>query len=227
MILVSILILVIICFTAKIFFSKEEKKLAWSLSFCNSLSLSALGMYYLSQNLPRFPNLFVFGDYGRAPFHGTSNFSVMVNIWFALANIVDLVFGSLYYPKYLNLLSAWIHHIVFIWIMFTAATGNGIFLQTTPFGIGFCLMLIEEIPTFLLALGSIVPSCRTDIGFGATFFILRILYQLYFIIYAWRSKTDGLIHILYLLTLCLHLHWFYNWAVKYGFSTKREKPKCI
>lgn len=60
------------------------------------------------------------------------------------------------------------------------------------------------------------PSCRTDIGFGTSFFLLRIVYHSYFTAYAAYSRMSGTVIVLYLLTLALHLSWFYSWATKYG-----------
>lgn len=142
--------------------------------------------------------------------------AVVTCIWFGLANIVDLLFGILYYRKYLGLLTAYFHHSVFIWMMYCGTTGNTGLGKTTVFAPAFEFMLIEEIPTFLLALGSVFPQFRTDLGFGITFFLLRICYHAYFLAYTYYSGTDGLVIFLFSLTMVMHLNWFYTWVTKYG-----------
>lgn len=221
-------ILLVVVVLGLTFFGKNEKKLAWTISVVNSGAMSVVGVIYLWRKLDTFPLLFTFADYGVRPFHGLDNVAVLVTVWFALANIVDLLFGLVYYPKQLGLLTAHIHHSVFIWIMWTSSTGNGLFLTANPFAPAFSLMLIEEIPTFLLALGSIVPALRTDIGFGATFFLLRIVYHIFIFAYALKSGVETVVAVLYTLTLTLHLFWFYGWVTKYsGIGGKKNKPKAV
>ena len=47
--------------------------------------------------------------------------------------------------------------------MIISTTGNGFFMTAIPFASSFVFMLIEEFPTFLLALGSVYPSLRTGL----------------------------------------------------------------
>jgi hypothetical protein len=208
------------------FYRSDNKKLAWTLSAVNSFAMSVAGVYYLYQKVPQYDNFFFLGNNGRTPWYGSSNFCTLINLWFALANIFDLVFGTVFYPKYMGLLTGYIHHSVFIWIMLTSATGNGLFIQTAKFAPAFSLMLIEEIPTFLLALGSIFSAFRSDLGFGATFFLFRICYHSYGFFYAFRSGADAPLLGMYSMTLALHLFWFYGWFSKYsGLFQKGEKKK--
>ena len=103
-----------------------------------------------------------------------------------------------------------------MWILITSMTGNGGFARFAPFASGFVYMFIEELPTFLLALGAVFPSFRTDIGFGVTFFWLRLVYHFYMLAYSVYLRTDAIIPFLYVLTLALHVYWYYNWMRKYG-----------
>jgi hypothetical protein len=70
-------------------------------------------------------------------------------------------------------------------------------------------------------IGSVFPSMRTDLGFGATFFIFRICYHAYIFAYAIYSQVYTPIIIMYALTLILHINWFYTWMIKYGFKGKK------
>jgi hypothetical protein len=150
------------------------------------------------------------------------NFAALTTLWFGLACAFDLLFGMIFYSKHLQLLTAYVHHIVFMWISFTSVTGKGGFLTCTPFAPSFVLMLIEELPTFLLALGSVFPAYRTDYGFGVTFFLLRLVYHSYNLAYSIRNGTESVITVLYVLSFLLHVNWFHGW-VKMMMKPKKAK----
>ena len=196
----------------------EEKKLAWIISLLNSFVMMIVGVIYLVAKAPEFPNLFTYGVADNIEvFHSpTTNFTALTCLWFAVANIFDLIFGFFYYRKYLDILTAYIHHSVFIWLCFAGSTGNGILMTVRPFSSSFLLCLIEEFPTFLLALGSVFPTCRTNYGFGISFFLLRIIYHAYFLTYAFYAGAEMPVLVLFLLTSILHINWFQNWLRKYG-----------
>jgi len=217
------LVLVLICAYAKANF-KDEKKLAWILSIFNSGITMTVGAVYLSVKQAQFTRAFYFQPGGWSLFHGVDNVGALICLWFGMANVVDLVFGLVFYRKQLGLITAYIHHTVFIWMMVVASTGNGGFMTMNKFTPAFCSMLIEELPTFLLALGSVNSTFRTDLGFGVTFFILRICYHGWFFAYAIYSKTDKMMIGLYALTMTMHLNWFYAWVTKYGVKLFK-KPK--
>jgi hypothetical protein len=189
------------------------------------------GAAYLVVKVPAFEHLFISGggaDIALSFFHEpTNNFTFLICLWFGMVNVFDIVVGHFFYPKYLGLLTGYVHHIVFIWTMLASTTGNGLFMTTRPFATPFVFMLIEEFPTFLLALGSMFPRLRTDAGFGLSFFLLRIVYHSYFACYAFLNShvVDGAILVLYAMTLAMHLNWFYSWVTKYGksFLGKIEK----
>mmetsp|Transcript_1085 Transcript_1085/g.1216 ORF Transcript_1085/g.1216 Transcript_1085/m.1216 type:complete len:274 (-) Transcript_1085:1450-2271(-) len=207
---------------------KEQKRLGWIISLLNSLVMTILGVIYLSAKLPIFENLFLFGETASEIFHErTSNFSAMTCLWFAIANILDICLGLIYYKKYLGLLTAYIHHSVFIWTMYACTTGDGIFMTIRPFSGTFCICLIEEVPTFLLALGSVFPVFRTDYGFGLTFFLLRILYHAYFAAFAFRTMCAIPVLVLFICTFTLHFFWFKTWINKYGFFAEKISAKKI
>jgi len=101
-------------------------------------------------------------------------------------------------------------------MMIACTTGHGGVIEVTPFASAFASMLIEELPTFLLALGSIFPACRSDIGFGLTFFVLRLLLHMIFLIFAILVGVDHSVAVLYAFTMAMHINWFYVWMTKYG-----------
>jgi hypothetical protein len=214
-------------FTSK-HYVPEQKRRAWLISLINSFVMMVLGIIFLAAKIPIFDGMFTWGAESAAIFHEqTSNFTALTCLWFAIANILDLILGLVYYRKQLGLLTAYIHHSVFIWIMLACTTGNGIFTEMRPFSGTFAVCLIEELPTFLLALGSVFPSCRSDYGFGLTFFSFRILYHSYFMSFAFKSWVDPPILILFVCTFSLHFFWFKTWINKYGMYGPSKKTKDI
>ena len=212
-------------FIGKIFVT-EQKRVAWLISLINSFVMTILGLIYLAAKIPVMDGLFRYGQDAAVIFHEpTSNFSAMTCLWFAIANILDLTFGFMYYRKYLGVLTAYIHHSVFIWTMYACTTGNGILFEMQPFSGTFCVCLIEELPTFLLALGSVFPIFRTDYGFGLTFFLLRILYHAYFLTFAFHMWVGNPVKVLFVCTFALHFTWFQTWINKYGMYAPKKALK--
>ena len=197
---------------------KEPRRLSWVISLLNSSVMTIVGIIYLTAMAQTSSNLFLYGEQNSFDvFHApTTNFTALACLWFALANIFDLIFGFIFYRKYLDVLTAYIHHTLFIWLCLAGSTGNGLFITVRPFSSSFLLCLIEEFPTFLLALGSVIPAFRTNYGFGISFFLLRILYHAYFASYALIAGAELPVLILFLLTSILHINWFQNWLRKYG-----------
>jgi len=208
---------------------KEEKRLAWCISILNSALMSVVGVIYLIVKLPSLAVSVSAGTSFRS-LHHVDNFCIVVCTWFAVSNAFDILFGLIYYRKYLGILTAYIHHTLYIWLMFFSCTGNGLFVTCRPFASAFVLCTIEEIPTFLLALGSLFKSLRTDLGFGITFALLRLLLHVVLLAIAAdpRGRCDTPILVLYGLTLTLHVNWFYGWASKYSsYKAKSDKEKKL
>lgn len=209
--------LVIGC-TATVFLRQNPKRLGWVISLVNSFVLMVVGAVYSVVKIPTFNRFWWFGDNGRALFHSVDNVAVLVCIWFVLANISDILFGLLFYRQYLDPLTAYAHHTVYVWLLLTAITGNGGFATFEPFATGIVYMFVEEVPTFLLAFGAVFPSCRTDVGFGVTFFSLRLVYHAYMLLYSLTLGVDTVIPVMFCLTFILHMYWFHAWMRKYGWK---------
>ncbi|CEL63474.1 putative protein [Rhizoctonia solani AG-1 IB] len=81
--------------------------------------------------------------------------------------ISDLLVGSIFYRQHITLATGWTHHILyFLLIQYITSVGWSNI---------FCLALIMEIPTMLLALGSLDQRLRNDYLFAVVFFSTRIL----------------------------------------------------
>lgn len=217
-------VILILCLVSKLIV-REEKKLAWVITLFNSGLLSLVGISYAIIKLPYHWPAFTFQPGHREIFHSIDNISALMCLWFALANAADLLYGFLFYRKYVQLLSGWAHHVVFIWIMYMCTTGDGIFLTIQPFAATFAMSSLEEIPTFLLALGALNPQLRTDLGFGITFFIFRIVYHFYLMYAGWISGYDITLRVLHALTFALHVSWFNSWRKNYAKYRKQQLEK--
>jgi lysylphosphatidylglycerol synthetase-like protein (DUF2156 family) len=216
-------------------FADERRRLSWFISLLGSSSMTVLGSIYLVHLYPRYPGMFSMDlSMDSSLFLAADNFAAYVCLWFALINIFDLVLGAVFYRQYLDVLTALIHHPIFIWVMYSCCTGRVPSFSAEgavgpPYARLFLLMAIEEVPTFLLALGAVFPSCRSDLGFGLSFFFLRLVYHVYFFIYAVRISVPPVAIVLLVLTTLLHAFWFKNWVVKHGrrafFGSKGDKKK--
>ena len=97
------------------------------------------------------------------------------------------------------------HHIFYLGVLAWALSSH--------FTLGFCLFLPLEIPTFILAVGSLYPQRRSDWLFGLTFFITRICYHLLLFLLVWEIKDPRLpVWVVVAVTFLLHVYWFVLWV---------------
>jgi len=208
--------------------TKDEKikRLSWMISLLNSVAMTSFGVYYAVKTFHKFPQLRSFDtSKGREVFQNVTDCNILVAIWFSIANVADLVFGLLCYAKYLDPLTAWVHHIIYIWIMIASTTGHGGFMTCEYFAATFSIMLLEELPTAILALGHVFPSLRSDWGFGSTFFVLRLCYHIYMASYAFLSGVETIVTVLFCLTTCMHAYWFYGWVTMMKKNERKRKRR--
>jgi hypothetical protein len=167
--------------------------------------------------------------------YSQSNIGTITMIYFAIFNVIELIFGVVFFKEHLDPLTALVHHPVFSFIMTTGVTGNmfsvlipirdfilvpvcgglsgGDFLidfisntllplgQVKPWNTIFVVLCLEELPTFLLGLGTLYPCLRTDLGFGLTFFFFRLLVHVWFMV--WMPLGEWLfLYCMYVLYVC-------------------------
>ena len=210
----------------------KRRRMAWFISLGNSFICSIIGVTYLflkyptdsNTGLPSWPMPYNYdvSDPSRelvksSIFYGRENFGTLACIFFLSANVMDIICGLLFYKRHLSFLTTYFHHTLFSWLMVFAITTNGVFTTSpTPFVPAFVIALIEEIPTFIMALGSIFPEYRSDLGFGITFFITRVVCHIFYLWYviSWGCYTP--IITMYVLTTVLHVNWFKDWISGQG-----------
>ena len=171
----------------------SKKQRAHILSLKTSFILSICGIIF---------NYYYF--FSNKNFNEIYNISIVIICFFTSYLISDLIIGIKQYPSELGLLTAYIHHIVYIFINIL-----GIYTQSSHF---IVLYLVLEIPTFILSLGTLIARYRRDHLFGYTFFILRILFHI-FLLFIFRQNK--LLTTFSILALTLHIYWFNKWYSKY------------
>lgn len=131
--------------------------------------------------------------------------SYLSTLYFMGYLVFDIVFGTLYYKPYMNILTSYVHHFIYLWISSYALITNNTHI--------YIMFFIEELPTFVLCLGKCNPQYRKDNLFGYSFFILRILYHSILALLLLNNITTKL---LALFPLGMHIYWFSIWFSKYG-----------
>jgi len=191
--------------------SLDAKRRSWLLSLGTSGLFTAIS----TRNI----YIFVNSAYEGTTLALTTNkdpFDCATMIWLISYLLLDCVIGLIDYPSQLRIDTTWIHHTFFIICCVVV-------LNTHTYSL-FVLFLPFEIPTFVMALGTIFPSLRNDLLFGGTFFVFRIVYQS--ILFGYWLTVPGLPHGMIigscLPTTIMHFIWFYKWCRGYLFKGKIE-----
>ncbi|WWC69267.1 uncharacterized protein I206_103205 [Kwoniella pini CBS 10737] len=181
-----------------------ERKRAYILSVISSFTMTTLSIPFFINYL-RFGLERTFKDgqkgwLGMIGEFGTTFFGVY------LFAFTQLTIGYLKYRSQVGLLTGWIHHTVYIGLMFYLARTN-----TAPI---FLTGAVMELPTFDLGLSNLFPSVRNDLRFLSSFFVFRILYHVYLLIdvarlYSRSYMGDSWVPTIMLgLALLMHISWF-------------------
>jgi hypothetical protein len=95
--------------------------------------------------------------------------SAIANVWctyFVTYLLADMFFGFYYYPDQMNLVTGWIHHIIYLFLI------PGII--SNHLAGAFMINMFMELPTIFLSVGFLFPALKSEYLFGSTFFITRI-----------------------------------------------------
>ena len=195
------------CLIINVFFVLLEQKVhtqkakSWIVMLLSSTVLSVFGCraYYTIEATQSWDSDNIYGE---------DFISRCVVIFFASSNVMDLVLGTIHYPSQLDPLTSIFHHIFYVTFM--------LILLQHHYSRGFLLCFVMEVPTGLLALGSVWHHLRTDLGFGITFFITRLVFNVYLACRLYFLSPEGMIWRVCAAVLCMHLFWFYKWVTVYG-----------
>ena len=137
---------------------------------------------------------------------GEDALSRALAISFVVSLVADLGVGSALYPRQLKLLTCWVHHIAYIAIVCAQ-----IYFRCTH---SFVVMAVCELPTLVLALGSIYPRLRSSELFGLTFFWTRLVYFSAVSLFAWMCCSGFLRQAASIPMLAVHAWWYWAWLSK-------------
>eukprot|EP00043_Microstomoeca_roanoka_P022074 m.255991 g.255991 ORF g.255991 m.255991 type:complete len:251 (-) comp20679_c0_seq1:207-959(-) len=196
--------------------TKTTRGLSWFLSSVVAAVQSFLGLMYAV-------------DFLRIPFDPNTTWSDdrisrFSNTFFGVFMLLDLFLGAIFYPKYLDPLSGWVHHTYYVLLIVHLLNGRATRVMMPGYS--------EEIPTLLLALGSIFPQLRNDLLFGLLFFVTRILFHIYYsahLIASYRVHDHPAVlwtAITCMIAIAMHLYWFFGWSRNlYKYLGKADKSK--
>jgi hypothetical protein len=189
--------------------SMRPKQVAWILSAITSLTCSTLSFYHVHKLAVHNwdINTLIFTD------DRLSRFTICFFITYL---VLDLVFGVMHYREHVQLLSGWLHHIFYI--------GTLVWALSSHFCVGFCFFFPLEIPSFILALGTLYPERRTDLGFGFTFFATRLVYHsMLFKLMVEMENPRVPVWPVAAIALVVHCYWFYGWIISFKKRVKERK----
>lgn len=169
----------------------DRKTRQWALPTFNATLMSIYGILL-------FPHWLFSHDLSATPL--TDHVAIQLQSYM----IVDLCYNALMRHDAIDkLLEFWTHHIVYTMLLAHAVNAGytGVIAS----------YLLLEIPAAIRAWGTIVPAWRSDVGFGTTFFVTRIV--LPFIIYRRDCATYPVIAFpVFIAMQVLHIYWFALWC---------------
>ncbi|KAF7290746.1 hypothetical protein MIND_01315300 [Mycena indigotica] len=191
-------------------FFPKPKQAAWILSTVASGTMTASSLPFVKDYL----------EGGLANVDERVRFAAAINRVFQAYLAADLVVGAFFYRSQINLLTGWVHHLVYIGIC-EFAIGAG-------WGYIFGLSAVMELPTFVLGLGTLFPHLRSDNLFALTFFATRISFHvvLIFTYFLAANRPQGSLAPALILTSVFPLHamWFLG-CIK-GFIRRSNQRKA-
>ncbi|TFK47417.1 hypothetical protein OE88DRAFT_1608767, partial [Heliocybe sulcata] len=156
-----------------------------------------------------------------AQVRSSPHLAYMTNRIFQGYLIADISMGLIYYREQVGLLTGWVHHSLYIFVVELAIRRSWAHI--------FCFCGIMELPTFILSIASLNPALRSNVTFAVSFFATRIVLHVVLIVsyllpYNRVNATQGSFIPAALLSLIFPMHavWFAG-CVK-GFI-KRHRAK--
>ncbi|KAI8975050.1 hypothetical protein BDF20DRAFT_836488 [Mycotypha africana] len=142
--------------------------------------------------------------------------TVLATTFFMAFLFLDLILGSIFYRNKLEWLTSWVHHIVYLGTLTWA-----IHQQYCSI---FIMMCSLELPTFLLALGSVRSQFRRDYLFATAFVSTRIIFHAYAIRCAYRMDASFNPIVMALSAFFpIHCFWFYGFIKQQIRLAKQRK----
>lgn len=118
----------------------------------------------------------------------------------------DLIVSHVRFPGHMELMSGWIHHIVYI-----ALVSSALRWRWTN---GLVVCFVEEGPTLVLGLGQAYPHLfKSENVFGWSFLLLRLVFHSAVTTVALlEARHQSFMWLAGLLSLALHVWWYFGWV---------------
>jgi hypothetical protein len=131
--------------------------------------------------------------------------------------VLELVLGVVEYREFLFLGTTWVHHSLYLplmtWLLAKRMTG------------AFTSLIVNELPTFMLAVGTLHRPWRTDLAFGIVYGATRLAFTLlaFGLHIAW--STERSFALLNTAVCAAHAVFFAQWLKSYRrlLATARKK----
>jgi len=171
----SCVFLLAIYYVARKYFESTKQR-CWILTAVNSLVTPILAFISL------FRIVGSSWEYGLVA--GGSRSSRFCMIFFVSYLTCELVVGYIDYRKHVTLIMGYIHHITYLTLCLHLITKSSTNLMA--------MMLCEELPTLILAVGRLSNGAlfRSDLAFSVSFVITRVLFHLYVQWNMYRLRWD-------------------------------------
>lgn len=195
-------VLAVCCLAFWIIFSLVEgrvesvKSKSWIVTLISSSILSCFGLFHVVKT--EYYSLWELDQ-----IYTENIVSRNLMLFFLSANLMDLLIGWHYYRELLDPFSCYFHHTFYMCFILT--------LLAHHYATGFLLCFLLEIPTAVLAVGTVYKECRSDLLFGVTFLLTRVMYNTYLAYNLYVLSPDGAVWKVCVAVLCLHLFWFSKW----------------
>lgn len=171
-----------------------EKQASWFLTMMSSLVCTIVSTPFVIQ--------FCYSDLNMELLGIDNRFHTGFICFFISYLILDLALGSIFYRQRITLMTGWVHHLFYIVTLLW-------FLRLQISSL-FTIASILELPTLILAAGSMVHEWRSDFLFGTTFFVLRLVAHAWMMIALKKHHRVSFMWIIALVIYPLHLYWFYG-----------------
>ncbi|CAO3590676.1 unnamed protein product [Absidia cylindrospora] len=176
--------------------AKNEKQISWLLTFASSVVCTAVSFPYYIR--------FWRSGWDMQLLGMESSVHTSLVCFFITYLVMDLSLGSMYYKGRITIATGWIHHSIYIVILF--------WLMRSRSASFFTVNAILELPTVILAVGSMRASWRSDFLFASSFFALRLVYHAWMIVSVKQYHRLESLWLVALLVFPLHVYWFYGIA---------------
>ncbi|PVZ97825.1 hypothetical protein BB558_006200 [Smittium angustum] len=188
-----------------------KKQLAWILTFTTTVTVTVASLPYMYQLFRH--NL----DITKLVYSDT--FSIMICGFFESYLFWDLAIGLRYYKSTFDPFTGYFHHSFYLLLVFFCASKglSAIFVL-------FCIM---ELPTIVLAIGSIRKDLRKDWLFASCFFSTRLLLHVILIYRFYKYSPDRLVWKLIVSSFPLHIYWFSSFIKQQKRLRKQRKQQKL